>query len=128
MTLEEIEALAARLSDDGLAEIERETGGIRVLLKRGGAVAAPAAAPVAEVPERTVVKTAEFGVLRLVHPQRSAPEVSVGDRVEAGDYVAFVEAAGQLVPVVAETSGTVAEVLGEDGALVGYAAAVVALD
>jgi acetyl-CoA carboxylase biotin carboxyl carrier protein len=46
--------------------------------------------------------------------------VSIGDDVETGQIIATIEALGKLTGVPAPVSGSVLEVLAEDGAAVGY--------
>lgn len=121
MTPDQIEAWARRLSELGLAELSVTEGDSRLTLRRASGPVAAKAPPAA--PETCVVSAPYFGHLHLRHPQRQVPEAPSGAAVTEGKIVAYVEVGGQLHPVVADRAGRLARWLVEDGALVGYGAA-----
>ncbi|KPP83752.1 MAG: acetyl-CoA carboxylase biotin carboxyl carrier protein [Rhodobacteraceae bacterium HLUCCA08] len=136
MTLEEIEHWAGEMRRAGLSELEisGETGRLRLILAGAGAHRAPAprSAPQARKPDPgatapqagegldRLVRAPDFGRFHGAHPQRGGPEAAIGDRIEAGDVLGYVEAGPHLRAVIADHAGRLAEVLARDSALVGY--------
>ena len=123
-----VRELAELLGETGLTEIEVADGGRKIRVASGGAVAAapvayaaaPVAAPVAAAvaapaaaaaPEGNVVKSPMVGTCYLSAEPGSAPFVSVGKAVKAGDTLIIVEAMKVMNPITAPTSGTVTAIL-----------------
>ncbi|MGF6995706.1 acetyl-CoA carboxylase biotin carboxyl carrier protein [Paraburkholderia sp. GAS32] len=60
------------------------------------------------------------GIFLSTHPARSAPLVSAGDHVKAGDIVGLLQIAQLCVPVVASADGMVMRLCVSHGTTVGY--------
>ena len=138
--------LALLIDETGLAEIEIETGDLRVRLTRHHGHAAPpvaaAVAPVTTVPVATgpvsgapsasapgggvepdnpgLVKSPMVGtVYRRANPESKA-FVELGSTVKAGDRVLLVEAMKTFNDIVAHKTGVVTAILIEDNQPVEY--------
>ncbi|MDX3100846.1 acetyl-CoA carboxylase biotin carboxyl carrier protein [Nonomuraea angiospora] len=97
--------------------------GVTIVVERSALPAAGASeAPAEETADETA--TAVTAPLMGVFYQRPAPDqppfVTVGQRVEAGEQVAIVEAMKMMNPVVAGRSGTVLRVNVADGEVVEF--------
>jgi acetyl-CoA carboxylase biotin carboxyl carrier protein len=125
-----IRELAKLLDETGLTEIEVERGGFRVRVARGatGAPAAvasaappaPMAAPVKSAPadpaKHPGVVTSPMVGTAYVGPEPGAmPFVDIGSKVLAGDTVLIIEAMKTMNQIPAPRSGTVTQILIEDG-------------
>ena len=90
------------------------------------APAAPAAdasaalAPAATEPTGFVVKSPMVGTFYRAASPGAKPFVEVGQKVNAGDTLCIVEAMKILNEIEAEKSGTITQVLGENGQAVEY--------
>lgn len=90
------------------------------------AVTAPAATPATgavaepEVPPGVFLTAPTVGVFYRAPEPSAAPFVAEGDVVQVGQQVGTVEVMKLMIPVEAERSGTVVEVLKDDGAPVEY--------
>jgi len=87
--------------------------------------AAPAAAEAAEKPG--TVKSPMVGTVYLKPNPDAALFVRVGDTVKKGDTILLVEAMKTFNPITAETSGTITDILVEDGQPVEYGEALFVL-
>ncbi|VTU22410.1 Biotin carboxyl carrier protein of acetyl-CoA carboxylase [Variovorax sp. PBS-H4] len=87
-----------------------------------GAVAAPpAAAPAAEAgPTGHVVKSPMVGTFYRSSSPGAPAFVEVGSQVKEGDTVCIIEAMKILNEIEADKSGTVTQILGENGQAVEY--------
>lgn len=126
-----IRELAKLLEETGLSELEVEQEGTRIRVARGGRiVAAPIPAPVAHaaagapgttVPAAEAVKHAGAVTSPMVGTAYLAPSpgaknfVEVGSRVKAGDTLLIIEAMKTMNQIPAPRSGTVTQILVEDG-------------
>jgi acetyl-CoA carboxylase biotin carboxyl carrier protein len=129
-----IRELARLLEETGLTEIEIERGGFRVRVARSGTVApvvaavAPAAAPqpfaaaaapkpVAADPAKHpgVVTSPMVGTAYVAPEPGAMPFVEVGSKVAAGDTLLIIEAMKTMNQIPAPSSGTVTQILIEDG-------------
>lgn len=137
--IRELLQLAAEMS---AAEVEIETGGVRVVLRQHAAsVVMPQATPAASVtlapqpsptatsPEPapevvkangTVVKAPTPGTFYTRPAPDQDPFVAVGDNVSVGDTLCILEAMKLMNEIESEVSGTVKEVLVADGEPVEY--------
>jgi acetyl-CoA carboxylase biotin carboxyl carrier protein len=128
-----IRELSALLEETGLSEIEIEQSGLRVRVVRGGQVIAAAPLP-APVPAPLVAPT---GITSTAAPDPAkhpgvvaspmvgtaylAPEpgarhfVEVGSKVLAGQTLLIIEAMKTMNQIPAPRSGTVIQILIEDG-------------
>ncbi len=145
MDINQIEKLAQIIESNNIREFEVEEKGFKLRIKRGGddmpVVAAPAPvaipaapAPVAAAPAAAAAEPAapveEAGIEIIKSPMvgtfYSAPSpesdafVSVGTQVTADTIVCIVEAMKVMNEIQAELSGTVTEVLVENGAAIEY--------
>jgi acetyl-CoA carboxylase biotin carboxyl carrier protein len=129
-----VRELAELLTENNLTEIEVEDGDRKIRVQRGLApaaagVAAPAAAvamqpmmappmhgeaPVGEAGGESV-RSPMVGTAFLSSEPGSAPFVSAGDTVKAGDTLLIVEAMKVMNPITAPRGGTVKQVLVENG-------------
>ncbi len=69
-----------------------------------------------------------MGVFYAAPSPDSEPFVHVGDSVRAGDTLCIIETMKLMNEVVAETDGTVAEILATDGDLIEYGACLMKID
>jgi acetyl-CoA carboxylase biotin carboxyl carrier protein len=132
--LELVDRLAAILDRSDLAELEIESGGTTLLLRKPGtitanpgaapAVAAPAAAPtpappVEEAPpERPSVKAPLTGLFYTAPAPGSAPYVQVGGEVAVGQVIGLIEAMKLFNEIKSDLAGRVVRFAAENGALV----------
>lgn len=131
---DDVERLLKLLDASRFDELQLETDGIKLTLRRGAALpeaAAPAPAPApapAEAPATPVTATA--GALDVRAPMLgtffrspkpgAAPFVAPGQRVEADTTVGIVEVMKLMNAVSAGVAGTVVELLARDGELVEF--------
>ncbi|MGE0564227.1 MAG: acetyl-CoA carboxylase biotin carboxyl carrier protein [Pseudolabrys sp.] len=126
-----IKELTQLLDDTGLTEIEIEQDGRRIRVARnagGGFIATPA--PVATAPANVPaaaampvdpVKHPGLVVSPMVGTAYAAPEpgarpfVEVGSKVKTGDTLMIIEAMKTMNQIPAPRSGTVIQILFEDG-------------
>lgn len=128
--------LASILDKAGLSEIEVEDGDRKIKVARGGGsatapvtyAAPPAAAPSPAAPAPAAAespapaashsnaqKSPMVGTAYLAPEPGAANFVSIGDKVSEGDTLLIVEAMKVMNPIAAESSGTVKEILIENG-------------
>ncbi|MEM6812272.1 MAG: acetyl-CoA carboxylase biotin carboxyl carrier protein [Pseudomonadota bacterium] len=133
-----IKKLAALLDETGLNEIEVAEGDAKIRVNRGavvsaGAVAAPAApinmpsdptvpqAATTELPDAVTADHPGAVTSPMVGTAYTAPEpdappfIKKGDSVSEGDTLVIVEAMKVMNPIKAHKSGTVTQVLFENG-------------
>jgi len=119
-----IRELAQLLDETGLTEIEFERDGQRVRVARQAeAIAvAPARASVPLDPAKHpgVVTSPMVGTAYVGAEPGARPFVEVGSRVEVGDTLLIVEAMKTMNQIPSPRSGTVIQVLIEDGQPVEY--------
>lgn len=144
MDLRKLKTLIDLVSESNIAELEitENEGKVRIV-KSGGAtfaapvmtmpVAAPAAAPVAapaalppaEAPAApavtgTVVKSPMVGTFYASSTPGGKPFVEVGSSIKTGDALCIIEAMKIMNEIEAEVTGTVREVLVENGQAVEF--------
>ena len=73
------------------------------------------------------VKAPMVGTLLHRHPMRRVPLAPCGSLVRAGQPVALLQVGALLVPIDAPCDGVVAEVVAQEGALVGFGAEITRL-
>ena len=135
-----VRELAEILNDTDLAEIEVETEETRIRLSRASSVApapmmasapvaAPASPPTTLVPatpssdsvpapasaSRNAVPSPMVGTAYLSPSPGAAPFVSVGQSVKEGETLLIIEAMKVMNQIPAPSSGTVKEIMCEDG-------------
>jgi acetyl-CoA carboxylase biotin carboxyl carrier protein len=127
-----IDRLAGLLERSDLSELEVETGGTGLVLRKPlavGAGAGLAAAPVAEVapavaapeallPARPAVTAPLTGIFYASPAPGSAPYVQVGGEVAVGQVIGLIEAMKLFNEIKSDLAGRVVKVVAENGALV----------
>ncbi|KAF0094204.1 MAG: acetyl-CoA carboxylase biotin carboxyl carrier protein [Puniceicoccaceae bacterium 5H] len=141
MDIKEIKTIVDLMKRSDLTEFEIEEEGLRLRISRKGtnevqiaapaqlayapqpmpAAAPPAAAP-AEAPkeEGKVIKSPMVGTFYSSPSPDSPPFVKVGDSVNNESVVCIVEAMKVMNEIKAELSGTITEVLAQNGQPVEY--------
>jgi acetyl-CoA carboxylase biotin carboxyl carrier protein len=143
MDLRKLKTLIDLVSESNISELEiTETEGKVRIVKGGGAapvqyvqtlaapqaaapapagVAAAPAAPVAEAaPAGHAVKSPMVGTFYRSSSPGAAAFVEVGSKVNEGDTLCIIEAMKILNEIEADKSGTVTQILGENGQAVEY--------
>ncbi len=142
MDLRKLKTLIDLVSESNVSELEiTEAEGKVRIVKGGGAVvqslaapvvmaapalpaaAAPApaaAAPAVAAPTGHVVKSPMVGTFYRSSSPGAKPFVEVGSQVKEGDTICIIEAMKILNEIEADKSGTVAQILGENGKAVEY--------
>lgn len=136
-----IKELADLLNETGLTEIEVGDGDKMIRVNKGGTVVAnqshaPQTAPSQASPDPAApgtantqtpsasgsvedlagaVKSPMVGTAYMQPEPGSAPFVKKGDSVKSGDTLMIIEAMKVMNPIKAEDSGTVTQILVEDG-------------
>ena len=132
------------MREENLAELEVEQNGVRFTLRSVGAddyglpaapqafypavapqavapgMAQPAVAPIAAAKEENLIEVVSpmVGVFYRAPSPADPNFIEIGDRVEAGQTVALVEAMKVFNEIVAETAGTVVEIKPQSSDLV----------
>ena len=132
---EAIRELADLLNETGLTEVEVADGDKVIRVSKGGTVIAGGAAPAVSmqsdpaVPQQAsmdapasvpsshpgAVKSPMVGTAYLQSEPGEPPFVKKGTNVNAGDTLLIIEAMKVMNPIKAEVSGTVTQVLVENG-------------
>ena len=125
-----IRELAKLLEETGLSELEVEQEGTRIRVARAGrAVPAPIPAPIVVAPAAATAASAAadagkhagavtspmVGTAYLAPSPGAKAFVEVGSRVKAGDTLLIIEAMKTMNQIPAPRSGTVTQILVEDG-------------
>jgi acetyl-CoA carboxylase biotin carboxyl carrier protein len=128
-----IDRLAGLLERSDLTELEVESGGTGLVLRKPVAVAvaavAAAAAPVVEAaaqaaaapelpPARPAVSAPLTGIFYASPAPGSAPYVQVGGEVAVGQVIGLIEAMKLFNEIKSDLAGRVVKVVAESGALV----------
>jgi len=143
MDLRKLKTLIDLVSESNVSELEiTEAEGKVRIVKGGGAVvqqympapqqmaqpaqaapapaAAPVAAPAPEVPAGHVVKSPMVGTLYHAASPGASAFVQVGSQVKEGDTICIIEAMKILNEIEADKTGTVMQILAENGQAVEY--------
>jgi acetyl-CoA carboxylase biotin carboxyl carrier protein len=139
-----VDELAEVLRRHDLSEVSIENEGMKIAVKRGGVVAAPAvvaapvaaapavvaAAPAPAAPPPAKAETSDGNVSYITSPfvgtfyrspgPDAAPFVDVGTHVKKGQVLCIVEAMKLMNEIESEIQGTVVQVLVENGHPVEY--------
>jgi acetyl-CoA carboxylase biotin carboxyl carrier protein len=124
-----IRELARLLDETGLTEIEIERAGLRVRVGRGHVAAAPGAAvpPPVIAPAPAAASPADLakhpgavtspmvGTAYRGAAPGAAPFVDIGSKVTVGETLLIIEAMKTMNQIPAPRSGTVTQILIEDG-------------
>jgi len=131
-----IRDLAKLLDETGLTEIEYQQDGVSIRVARnlnasGGraptqttaateAIAAPVTAPIEPADHPGLVASPMVGAAYLGPAPGARPFVEVGAQVKAGETLIIIEAMKTMNQIPAPRSGTVIQILIEDGQPVEY--------
>ncbi|EOF8958878.1 TPA: acetyl-CoA carboxylase biotin carboxyl carrier protein [Neisseria gonorrhoeae] len=124
MDLRKLKKLIDLVEESGIAEIEVTEGEEKVRITRTIAAApvyaapVPAAAPAVTPAARDLSdaqKSPMVGTFYRAPGPNAAPFVEVGQQVKAGDTLCIIEAMKLMNEIEAEKSGTVKEILVENG-------------
>ena len=134
-----VRELSALLKETGLTEIEIEHNGARIRVSRAASAAPVAAAPSAAAPAPSAPAPASGAAhpgavtSPMVGTVFTAPEpgkpafVKIGQQVKEGDTLFIVEAMKTMNAIPAPRSGTVKEILVENGTPVEFGQALLVL-
>lgn len=117
MTFDEIEAIVRRLDGRGIATADIRIGPARLTLRFA---AEERSEPVPTEPLTALAAAPSPGRFRPRHPLETAPRFAEGDRVKKSETIAYVEANGLLLAVVATADLTLGRPLVQDGDAVGW--------
>lgn len=120
MTFDEIEAIVRRLDSRGIASADIRVGAARLKLRFADEELSE---PIVAEPPPALAAAPSPGRFRSKHPLESKPRFAEGDRVRKGETIAYVEANGLLLPVIAAADLTLGRPLVADGEAVGWGAA-----
>jgi acetyl-CoA carboxylase biotin carboxyl carrier protein len=133
LTAEDVAEITRLLEESQFDELHLEHAGFKLTLKRGAAVrreGATASAPAASPAPASAASAADGSVLEVTAPfvgifyraprPGAPPYIEVGSQVEQDTTIGIIEVMKLMNAVRAEVSGTVVEVLVEDGAVVEY--------
>lgn len=145
MDIKEIKQIVDLMKRSGLTEFEIEEEGLKLRICRSngesvayaapvgtvapfpvGAAPAPAPAPVAapevkaEIDPAKLIKSPMVGTFYAAPSPDSPPFAKTGDSVAADTVVCIIEAMKVMNEIHAEASGTIAEILVENGASVEF--------
>ncbi|MBO1325775.1 acetyl-CoA carboxylase biotin carboxyl carrier protein subunit [Acetobacter sp. TBRC 12305] len=116
--------IVARMRQGGMALLDYDDGQTRLLLRLApepgaqNAVSAPLPPPAQ--PASAAVPSPDLGVFHATHPPASGKGMAVGDKVSAGQIMAFVEVGPIVLPVVAPAGGQIGTINAVEGQSVGY--------
>jgi acetyl-CoA carboxylase biotin carboxyl carrier protein len=142
MDLRKLKTLIDLVSDSNVSELEITEAEGKVRIVKGGqavyqaqapimlapaaapvaaaAMAAPAAAPVPEVPAGHTVKSPMVGTFYRSASPGAKAFIEIGSQVKEGDTICIIEAMKILNEIEADKSGTIAQILAENGQAVEY--------
>ncbi|MFO1245649.1 MAG: acetyl-CoA carboxylase biotin carboxyl carrier protein [Ramlibacter sp.] len=143
MDLRKLKTLIDLVSESNVSELEiTEAEGKVRIVKGGGAVVqqvaapvlapvavpvpavaapvAPAAAAVAEAPAGHIVKSPMVGTFYRSSSPGAKAFVEIGSQVKQGETICIIEAMKILNEIEADKSGTITQILGENGQAVEY--------
>ncbi len=137
MDLAKLKDLVDFMNRHQLDELSVEEAGFKASLRRGGtrardaagtappagasaAAAAPATAPAAATDDPHLIPSPMVGTFYRASSPDADPYMEVGDRFEEGQVLCIVEAMKVMNEIKAERSGTIAEILVQNGQAVEY--------
>lgn len=124
MSPEFIEEIVALLQRHSLKAFQFEQAGACLSLKFDGQRKAVSPAEHFERVEEEackIISSPSMGVLRLTHPQRDKPFVTVGSEIKEGQIIAFLQNDELLEEVKANCSGVLVAAVAEEGQVIGFA-------
>ena len=109
-------------TDIELFELTTGRGAVRLRRDPAGSMS-----PAETTADSSTIHAPSIGQFRRAHPSWTTPLVQPGQVVDGGDPVGLLQIGALLVHVAAPHTGTVLEILVEDGVAVGYGTALVRL-
>lgn len=122
ISIEDLDRLLGWMLKDQLQVLEVSEGNARIRLRMAdgpGGMTAPRV-------EATVLSKG-LGRFLPAHPRSGQPALKVGDHVDAGGIVGFIQNNAVLLPIVSGQAGEVREVHAAAGSLLGFGAPVLTL-
>lgn len=130
MSVEELAVLVEQLQGRGIARCEYETEHGSVLLVFAShprtSVVEPVQLPVRDHQD-TLVEAPKAGQFLSSHPLQGVALAAVGEPVETGAIIGFIQVGESLQPVKAKAAGVMAGYCPVGGELVGYGAPIAKL-
>ena len=133
LSAEDVAEITRLLEESQFDELHLEHAGFKLTLKRGAALrreAASASAPAASPAPASAASASDGSMLEVTAPfvgifyraprPGAPPYIEVGSQVVEDTTIGIIEVMKLMNAVRAEVSGTVVEVLVEDGAVVEY--------
>lgn len=142
MNIKEIKELLDLMQEHHIASLEYEKGDVKLKLCKNvapmvamessrmvampaapapvAAASAPAAAPAANDPNVTVIRSPMVGTYYASPAPDQPSYIKVGQQIKEGDVLCIVEAMKLMNEIKAEMSGTVVEILLENGQPIEY--------
>jgi acetyl-CoA carboxylase biotin carboxyl carrier protein len=125
MDLRKLKTLIDLVSESNVSELEITEAEGKVRIVKGGAAPAPAPAAASPAPAAAevsgfVVKSPMVGTFYRAASPGAKSFVEVGQKVNEGDTLCIIEAMKILNEIDAEKSGTITQILGENGQAVEY--------
>ncbi len=136
MDLKQVYELMEKLENSKLSKLELTEKDFSIKLEKETSVAAPVVQPVTTIVEKTetvqvsgnVVTAPIVGTFYRASSPEKAPFVEVGQSVHKGDVVCIIEAMKLFNEVQSDYSGTVKEILVQDGDLLEYGQPIMILE
>ena len=121
MKVEQVLQLIQAVSDSELTEFKYEEDGVKLSLKKtGDKIVQVQAGAEEELPAGNIVKSPLVGTFYAAPAEDAEPFVKVGDSVKEGQVLAIVEAMKLMNEIESDFTGTVKEILVENGQAVEY--------
>lgn len=135
MDIQEIKKIIALFEKSEISELELETDGHRIRLKKewtapqvisspvlaNPAMVTPVVEPViAKKDENAFVKAPLVGTFYLSANPQAKPYVTLGQTIKAGDVVCLIEAMKVMNEIKAHKDGVVLDILAENGKMVEF--------
>ena len=135
MDLRKLKTLIDLVSESNVSELEitEAEGKVRIVKSSGAVLQAPMAAPVAQVvpaapqpvpevsaPVGHVVKSPMVGTFYRASSPGAKSFVEIGSQVKEGETICIIEAMKILNEIESDKTGTITQILGENGQAVEY--------
>ena len=124
MNIEDIKKYASLMDELSLTGLEVNEDGCTVRLEKGGSIAPSAPVQKAETykveakedkPEGKIITSPMVGVFYTSPAENAEPYVNVGQKVRSGDTLCLIEAMKLMNEIESDFTGTVKEILVENG-------------
>ncbi len=124
MDTKQLKEIFSIFEQSQVSKMDLELDGMTIKLEKSEMPSAPVTVhPETPVTETTSLETLDaplVGVFWQASKPGEDPYVKVGDTVDEGDVICIIEAMKTMNEIRAEKSGTIQEVLVEDGALIEF--------